>query len=186
MIHFTQSHLFDCQKIKPIMKKIFFLTLVFISFLFVSSFAQKKATFLNNVEFTFPVGCDLEKSSSGFRVSIKVNGKQIGVMGKDDVLMAFYGNSKLKPYESRFAVHTKNGPTEQDIYIGKFAIDEVINIRWDLWEDDSVLPWETWDYNGLDDEHEDCVTEASVSKGHIKYIQKAKNCVEVSYVLYRK
>lgn len=82
------------------------------------------------------------------RASVKINGKKVGVFGNNSAAMYKGSLSKLK---------TENGSHE--LYIGDFAPNEEINIKFDIWENDRGGSY-TFDTNGSwlqddDDEHKD-------------------------------
>ncbi len=82
------------------------------------------------------------------RASIVVNGKKMGVFGEKSGVMNTGHIAKLK---------TKGGSHE--LYIGNFAPNEEISIKFDIWENDRGDSY-TFDTNGSwyeddDDEHKD-------------------------------
>ena len=175
------------------MKKLFFLTVIFSSFFFSEAAAQKKKTYVKDVYLI----CGYEKKcivSGDFnggdesRISVKVNGDKMGVIGKDlDRNLKFYskaaaGNDYDRNYQTPYYL-TQDG--KGSLYIGAFSSDEEFTIKWDLWEDDSGNEWEyDGSWNDHDDDLEDTVTIAS-SKGHKIYDKKSNGCLEVKYTIYQ-
>lgn len=146
------------------MKKALFGIAVFLMF-GTGSYGQKKATYLTDVSsyrfdrFSgYPVsvqsiaGFGDQKGHLEIRISIKVNGKEVGVFGRDD-------EAKLNGY-----FLTQKG--DNGLYIGDFESTETLDITFDFWEDDKGDPY-MYDGSilgmGGDDELSDIKSKVSIT-----------------------
>ena len=205
---------------KNLVFKVFILLIAFVAFSSTDAIAQKKKTYLKNIQVAFEgTGhtiefksrtrkmrhegadlCKMEGKKCEFRVSVVVDGKMRGVMGKDGVYMQGTSNyiddpedypvgyknsdavSRVTKYGTRWIpMHKENN--DKKIYIGEYSSNEEFEIKWDFWEDDSIVSSQEWDFGWGDSEHHDIYSQASASRGHIKYNKKEPKCkcMQVTY-----
>jgi len=154
--------------------------------------AQKVDVYMEDMQLFFPgspthAPCDLEGGESELRVSLKVNGHRVAIVGHDGAKLNNDASIAEEYYTADHTtkiMHDRHG--KEKIKLGNFDRSEVIEVRFDIWEDDGC--GDEWAYStdcwvDDDDDHPDTEVVVSLDKGLIKYKKKAKDCVEVRFKL---
>ena len=135
--------------------------------------------------------CHLEDDDCEMRATIVVNGNILSVMGVDARMEAKPQTTITGKLTKRVTANPQNTEIlltkdkSNKLYLGEFDSNEEFEIKFDIWEEDCK---DEWSFNtdcwvNDDDQHEDTVTKANASKGHISYVKKAKGCVTASYTI---
>ena len=174
------------------MKKLFLKAIIlctlFVAFLTFDASAQKKKTYVKDVKLDVYMGCldmsgDIGYGADESRISVKVNGNKMGVLGKD-LDKALIGNGKDSYLTPVYL--TEKG--ENFLYIGDFEPDEEFVILMDFWEDDiggsfSFNAERNWKGDN-DDELPDASYKA-LGNGEYNGLNFNNTCLSVKYIIYQ-